>query len=95
MAHEATGLSTGGEDSINAVADILPRRLREVSDMHQEEEYRLADLVHHFSSTGVGIDDPAFGSSLMRRTGWQTTNHGVDRRLALQLRQPPAADGRC
>lgn len=63
--------------------------------MHQEEEYRLADLVHHLSTTDVGSDDPAFASNLMCRTGWQTTYHGVDRRVALQLRQPPAADGRC
>ena len=83
----------GGEDFTNAMADASPRRQRKVADMHQEEEHRLADLVQHCSTTDVGIDDLAFRSNWMRRTGWQTTYHGVDRRLALQLREPPAADG--
>ena len=83
----------GGEDFTHAMADTSPRRLRKVAAMHHEEEHRLADLVHHCSSTDVGIDDPTFRSNWMRRTGWQTTYYGVDRRFALQLRQPPAADG--
>lgn len=62
--------------------------------MCREEEDRLNEYFHHQSTTYVGIDNSALCSNWMRRTGWQVTYRGVDRRIALQLRGPAVTDGR-
>ena len=77
---------------IPEVVNHSPRR-RRVAAMYEAEEERLAHLRHDPAVTDTGIDDLAFISNWMRRTGWSVTFAGADRRLLVRLAQRPAARG--
>jgi hypothetical protein len=64
-----------------------PRKKRKLSEIHLAETERVAQR-HRSLRDGTPID-PLHLSNWMRRTGWTQMFSGVDRRILLQLAQPP------
>lgn len=70
-----------------------PRRQKRLAALHEKEEQRIADSAHIHTATDTGIDDLAFTSNWMRRTGWPDTFAGTDRCLLGRLTDVPAEEG--